>query len=277
MKKKYMIRCDIEGATGVVSYEQADPGYDEYSFGKKMLMSDLLALVKGLNEGGAEEIVIYDEHYYGRNVDLALLPENVSTICGKPPYKKDWAGGLDNTFKGLILLGYHSKYDNYGELLHHTYELDIKKIVLNGVSVGEIGMETAIAGDYKVPLLMVTGDSEAVAEAKQIVIGVQGVIVKESLCNSGALCYPAALTSEMIYRKAKEIVENKPPVKPYFLGDEVIMEIEFNDGSYLDAFSKIFSNDMESNNRILLKGNNATEVWSEYWKRKLIVQKGMVD
>ena len=31
--KKYMIRCDIEGVSGVVSYEQAEPGKPEFVFG----------------------------------------------------------------------------------------------------------------------------------------------------------------------------------------------------------------------------------------------------
>ena len=30
VKKRYMIRCDIEGVSGVVSYEQAEPGKPDY-------------------------------------------------------------------------------------------------------------------------------------------------------------------------------------------------------------------------------------------------------
>jgi D-amino peptidase len=62
---------------------------------------------------------------------------------------------LDASFTGLILLGFHSKR-NTGELLHHSYEPDIKDLILNGISVGEIGIETAIAGDWNVPLVMIT-------------------------------------------------------------------------------------------------------------------------
>ena len=49
---KYMIRCDIEGISGVVSYEQAEPGKVEYGFGERMFMADLLATVEGLLAGG---------------------------------------------------------------------------------------------------------------------------------------------------------------------------------------------------------------------------------
>ena len=42
--KKYMIRCDIEGVSGVVSYEQAEPGRPEYAFGRRMFIDFGLAL-----------------------------------------------------------------------------------------------------------------------------------------------------------------------------------------------------------------------------------------
>ena len=270
-----MIRCDMEGVSGIVSYEQAEPGKPEYYFGRKMLMAELVALIEGLNAGGADEIVVYDEHYYGRNIDLEVLPVNVSVICGKPPYRKDWAGGLDETFTGLILLGLHSKYGTPKGLLHHTYELDIKNIILNGTSVGEIGMETAIAGDYNVPLLMITGDSAGVDEARQLVKGVEGVTVKESLCEWGGICYPLMTTSAMIREKAEEIVKNKPSVKSYSLGNKVTMKIEFNEGQYLSAFYQIYNNKMDGKNTILLEGNSATEVWSMYWAMGLNTQKEM--
>ena len=38
-------------------------------------------------------VVIYDEHYWGRNIDVGRLPDGTEAICGKPPYRADWAGG----------------------------------------------------------------------------------------------------------------------------------------------------------------------------------------
>lgn len=275
MKKKYMIRCDMEGVSGVVSYEQVEPGKPEYYFGKKMLMADLIAVIEGLNEGKTDEIVIYDEHYYGRNIDLDVLPENVAVICGKPPYRKNWAGGLDETFTGLILLGFHSKYGTSRGLLNHSYELDIKNIILNGISVGEIGMETAIAGDYNVPLLMIVGDSAGIDEAKQLVKGVEGVIVKEALSEREGLCYPIIKTSSMIHKKAGEIAKNKQYVKSYSLGNKITMQIEFNEGYYLSTFYQIYKDKMDNRNIIMLEGKSVTEIWSKYWSMKLNTQKEM--
>lgn len=266
--KKYMIRCDIEGVTGVVDYSQAEPGKSEFEFGKKMFLSDLKALIEGLNAGGADEIYIYDEHFYGRNIEMEELPENVFAICGKPPYLKNWAGGLDESFAGLILLGFHSKRGTENALLNHTYEPDIADIDINGVSVGEIGMEAAIAGDYDVPLLLVTADSEGIAEAKKLVPQTVGVTVKESLSEFGALCYPACVTYKKIYDAACSIVKNPPTVKPYKVG-EVTMKINLKNGAFREAYERLYPNDIKDG-ITTIKGETATAAWAEYWKRKNI-------
>jgi D-aminopeptidase len=269
MGKKYMVRCDIEGVSGVVSYLQSEPGKEEFEFGRKMFMADLIGLVNGLNDGGAETIVVYDEHYYGRNVDLCVLPENVSVICGKPPYRRDWAGGLDETFDGLILLGFHSKRGTANGLLDHSYEPDIRNINLNGVSVGEIGIEAAIAGDYGVPLVMITGDSAGIEEAEKLIPGVVGAAVKTSVTNSGGICFSVKQTSKMIYDKACNIVKKAPDVRPYSVGNDVRLEITLNPGEFCETFNRLFKKDMLNETTVVIKGRNATEAWAGYWEMKL--------
>lgn len=272
---KYMIRCDIEGVSGVVSYEQAEPGKPEYEFGQRMFMNDLLALIDGLNDADAKEIIIYDEHYYGRNIDVDELPVNVSAICGKPPYRSDWSGGLDSSFDGVILLGFHSKFGTSNGLLHHSYELDIKDLRLNGISVGEIGMEAAIAGDHHVPVLMITGDSAGVAEAEKLLPGILGIIVKESISEIGGVCYPSEKTTQMIMECATEIVRNTSDVKPFNIGTDVTLEIEFNDGDYLCQVCKQFPDEMSNDCTLVVKGQSATDVWAKYWQKKLVCQSKM--
>ncbi len=269
---KYMIRCDIEGVSGVVSYDQAEPGKPEYDFGLRMFKSDLCACIEGLLAGGADEVVIYDEHYYGRNIDPAWLPERVSFIAGKPPYRADWAGGLDDGFAGLVLVGFHSKYGTPGGLLHHSYELDIRDLRLNGVSVGEIGMETAIAGDFGFPLVLMTGDSAGCAEAEALVPGTKTVAVKESLGESGGRCLPLDVTAASIRKAAMGAATKPQDAKPWALGNEVTLEVVLNPGPYADAVRKLFADDVNDNGALMIKSNSATAVWADYWQKKLEAQ-----
>ena len=265
----YMIRCDMEGVSGVVSYRQTEPGAAEFEFGLRMFQADLCACVDGLLAGGAEKIVLYDEHYYGRNIDPAWLPERVSMICGKPPYRADWAGGLDAGFAGLVLLGFHSKFGTPGGLLHHSYEPDIRDLRLNGVSVGEIGMECAIAGDFGVPLALVTADSAGCREAEALVPGVLTVAVKESLCETGGRCHPLAVTSQWIRQAAEAVAAGIPTTLPWRQGAEVILEVAFNPGPYADAIRRAHAAELNAAGDLVLHGETATAVWAEYWQRKL--------
>ena len=270
--EKYMVRCDIEGVSGVVSYAQAEPGKPEYDFGLRMFKADLCACLDGLLAGGAGEIVVYDEHFYGRNIDPAWLPERVSIICGKPPYRADWAGGLDAGFAGLILLGFHAKYGTPGGLLPHSYEPDIRDLRLNGVSVGEIGMETAIAGDFGVPLRLITADSAGCREAEALVPGVKAIVVKESLSECGGRCHPLSVTSNWIRQAAAAMSAQPPATVPWHCAAPVTLEIAFNPGTYADAVRQAYAAELNSTGALVLQGATATAVWADYWQRKLRIQ-----
>ena len=269
---KYMIRSDIEGASGVVSYVQAEPWQAEYADGRRYFMSDILAAVHGLLDGGADEVYIYDEHCYGRNVLMDELPENVFVYNGKPPYRPDWCGGIDESFAGMLMVGFHSKADReLGNLLHHTYDKDLKNIDINGLSVGEIGNEAAMAGDVGVPLVMVTGDSAGIEEAKALCPDVVGVSVKGSVSEYGGLCLPISVTHKMIYDAAKKIAADQKaePEKKFFkplkIEGPVKMKIDFFDTplgkAYHDKFGEAY-----------FEGENVLTCWSQWQEKRAQVE-----
>ena len=263
--KKFLIRCDMEGISGIVSYEQADPSMAEYSEGRRYFMSDLNAIINGLYDGGADEVHVYDEHFYGRNVIFDMLDhKEVVLYCGKPPYRKDWAGGLDKSFDGLILLGFHSKRGTENALLNHSYEPDIRDICINGVSVGEIGVEAAIAGDFNVPVAMLVADSEGISEAKKLLKGVSCVCVKESYSEFGAKCYSLKKTYNMIYQAARLLAEQGSNAEVYRCGNNVKFEFTFFDTPYAAKYRELFGEPV-------IEGKTALECWAKYWKNKLEV------
>lgn len=273
MKKKIALRCDMEGVSGVVSYQQVDPSGVDYDFGLKMFRSDLQACLEGLLAGGADEVLIYDEHFDGRNVDPSWLPEHVDVICGKPPYRADWAGGVDRSCIGMVMLGFHSKAGTTNALLNHTYEPDIANLELNGASVGEIGMEAAIAGDWDVPLLMITADSAGISEAGELISNVQGVSVKQSLGTFAARVEPLSVTAQRIRETACRVMQDPPTVKPFRMNGEVDLKIELREGPFLTSIRALYAGSMLDDHTVGLRGATATQVWSDYWQMKLQAQK----
>lgn len=267
--KKFVVRCDLEGASGIVCYEQAEPWQSEYADGRRYFMSDLIALLRGLDDGGADVIQVYDEHCYGRNVILDQIPGDlkakVTFFCGKPDYTKTWAGGLDRDTDGLIMLGFHSKAHSLtGDreaLLQHSYDKNLSEIWINGLSVGEIGMETAIAGCFDVPLVMAVGDSEGMNEAKALVPEVNTVTVKESCSGYGGECLPIAKTYQMIYETAKATAQKCPDAKPLKFASPTKVEIEFYPADYGRKYELAFG-------KASFTGEDPLDCWAQFQAKK---------
>ena len=218
---KILIRLDLEGVSGVVSYEQIEPGRAEYAYGQRMAAGDVNAAVGGCFDGGADRVVVYDMHCHGRNVPLDQFHPRGEMIHGKPRLSRQ---SLEE-FDGLILLGFHAKAGS-GTLMAHSYEGDTLDVRVNGKSLGEIGTEAAIAGEAGVPLLMVAGDSAGCEEALALVPDVKTVEVKTSMSPTGALCPAAEKTRQLIATAAAEVTCNAGDFKPFSLGPFERLEVD---------------------------------------------------
>ena len=271
INRKFHIRSDMEGVSGVVAMSQVTPGSPDYAEARSWYMAELLALIEGLLEGGSSEVTVYDEHWFGRNVDVARIPRGVRVICGKPPYQSKWAGGLDASHAGLILHGLHSMKGS-GHTLCHTYEPDFNSIHLNGKPVGEIGLEAGVAGDFGVPLVLVIADSAGVAEARKLAPGVIGVATKISRGCTGAECLSLADTTAAIREAAARVAESPPRVKPLRLASPVEMDCSFQAGAFLEALRSRAKKHFVSADTLRLVGPTVTSVWARYWQLKLATQ-----
>ena len=269
--KTYHIRSDMEGVTGVVNDVQVDPSRPEYVLTRSIYMTELNALLEGLLEGGAERIVVYDEHWDGRNVDLSAIPSRVEVICGKPPYTNTWAGGLRTSDSGMILHGLHSRAGS-GELLNHTYEPDIEEIRINDIIMGEIGVETAIAGELGVPLCLIVGDSAGINEALELVPGVATVITKISRGATAASCSGLAENCKLIRQEAIRVARNDVVSSPWKVKSPVELVIKLKDGVFKNSINELFSDYYEESLGVILQGDSVLEVWAIYWKMKLAAQ-----
>ncbi len=266
--KKFAVRSDMEGLFGVVSWDEVIPERPAYEKARQWLLEEILALAEGLREGGTEYLEVYDEHYYGLNLDARDLPGGVGLIRGKPPYTAEWPGGLDASFTGLILQGYHAKWGTEGGILAHTYEPDIEGVWINGVAVGEIGIEAAIAGEAGVPFVLYIGDAHGAKEAKALVPDVETVCVKQGRGMERGLCRNWPDIRREIVAAAKKIAGSTSLPKPLCFEPPVEMRIRLGMGDYRAAFLKEFPEARADSEHVLLGGNSVIEVWADYWAMK---------
>ena len=272
----------MEGITGVVSPDkQAKPGSPGYEEARELLMSDLNATVQGALEGGASQVLIYDMHYYGLNVILDKLHPKAKIIMGNPHIVPPEIG-LNNTFKGMLMIGFHAMAETEGALLPHTYSYDMKALYLNGVLMGEIGMEASIAGSYGVPLIMISGDSKGIEEGKKIVEDFEEATVKYAISEGGAVCLPPSVTKDIIKEKAASAVKRINDFKPYVVPQSkdpkysCLIKVEFYEVQHakkalaaaksMDRLS-ISCAEKLNEKEIALKGYHLSSLWKGFTKK----------
>ncbi len=264
---RFLIMTDIEGVTGVTTYPQAENS----QLGRDMLMHDLLAVIDGIRAKEHHDIVVYDMHTDGRNVDMTQLPEDITVVMGKP-ILGDCYRGVGKDFDGLFLVGLHAMGREPGALLAHSYLIQYDAIRLNGSKVGEIGIEAALAGEQGIPLVFVSGDDYGCAEAKALNPQIETAVVKKALGDFEAICYPPAKTREILLEAASAAAQRANSIAPVVPKLPASVQIEFSQCRYLEVMKQIHPELFINDNTVAFGGEKLLKCWSEY----LLKEKEMV-
>ncbi len=179
-KKQLYILCDLEGASGIsrANWNAMRHGSEEWrSEGRALVTSDVKAVCDAANEFGIDEIDIEDEHDSGKrepNVLVTDLPPN-ARVLRRPHLPGKARKAVRGEPYGMIFVGQHAMAGG-GGFAPHTVAPHIGAVTLNGVRVGEIGLE--LAQFMGAPLLAVVGEEASIAEAKALCPRVVGIPVK---------------------------------------------------------------------------------------------------
>ena len=204
---KVYISTDMEGCSGVTCSEQV--AAEE---GKRLMAEDMNACIEGCFAAGATEVVIRDLHSGGRNVNPESIDKRAKLIQGKTPGSrfKDIEGS-----DAIILLGYHAMaLTPNGTLAHSFSSASIQGMWLNGREVGEIGVDAAIAAEHNVPVVMVSGDDKACAEARDWLPGVVTCQTKVGTGPQSADLLPLEQSHHLITQKTKEAIAKRKEITP---------------------------------------------------------------
>ena len=180
---KVYISADMEGITGVASADQLGPAGFEYQRAREWMTGEVAAAMQGAREAGATEFVISDSHGNGESLLIDRLPTDVPVrIVRSFPRPLGMMEGIDSTFAAVIFIGYHTSTSSLTGVRAHTISSALlTKIALNGVAQSEAGINAAIAAHFGVPVVMITGDDQIVAETKQRLGNLEGVAVKRAI------------------------------------------------------------------------------------------------
>jgi D-amino peptidase len=123
-----------------------------------------------------------------RNILIEELHPDAILLSGATKQFSMMAG-IDRTFDAVYFTGYHARAGSSFANLDHTWNgpTILQNVWINGVEVGETGLNAALAGYFGVPVVLVTGDQTACAQARELLgADLETVAVKEALGRASA-------------------------------------------------------------------------------------------
>lgn len=174
---KYILITDLEGAAGVDAFSQTrTTNLAAKGPGMKQLAREVNACVAGIEsrDPGAA-IVAVDGHGTGGLFQEDLVGCRYVSLIGTTVNSILEEGDYD----AMLFIGQHAMAGTVAAPLNHTYSsIDVMYYRINGIFVGEFGARALLAGSKGVPVIFLSGDDKAAAEASMFVPEIETAITK---------------------------------------------------------------------------------------------------
>jgi D-amino peptidase len=232
-KLKVHISVDMEGVAGVVTSEQLGPTGFEYARFREFMTSEAVAAVEAARQAGATEIVVADSHGNGQNLLIDKFNGDIRVIRSWPR-KLGMMAGVDDNVDAAIFIGYHAGTNNTTGVRAHTFSsANLTRVAVNGVNVTEGSWNAAIAGQFNVPIVMMSGDDAAIAEVRKAIGNVEAVETKKSLGFHSAISITPAASAHRIGQAVVAALKRRGDFKPYKIAGPITVDVSFK--NYMPA------------------------------------------
>jgi len=221
---KIYISADMEGVCGITNIKQVLGDSREYEEARKLMTNEVNAAIEGALDGGAVDITINDSHGYMRNIVFDDLNPQAKLISGFPK-QMIMMEGINETYDGAVFIGYHAMAGTKGVLAHTISRNIFSSIEINGVKMGEFGLNAALAGHFNVPILMVSGDDVLQEEVVKLVPEAEYAQVKKAVSTSAAEYISPIKAQSIIREKMRLALKNLNKYKAFKPSYPVNLEI----------------------------------------------------
>jgi len=225
---KIYIACDAEGISGVFRSP------DEIPEIRSLMTHDVNAAVAGARAGGATEVIVWDIHDGGKTLLYEELDEGAEYIQGSPPIERFPC--LDGSFAGVFLVGYHAMHGTAGAICDHTMSSATwQHLWINGVMLGEVGLDALWAGRFGLPVVLITGDDKVCAEARALLGDIETAQVKVGLGRHTARMLAPKAARKLIYERAAAALFKTRKIKPFTIPPPYEVKLKYASSSSLDG------------------------------------------
>ncbi|MFC9482029.1 M55 family metallopeptidase [Streptomyces griseus] len=214
---KALISVDMEGVSGIVHPSETNPERDDYQRGRELMTADANAVIAGvLDAEPTADVLVADAHGTFRNLLPERLDRRARLVRGKPR-TLNMLAGLDAETDAALFVGYHVRAGEGPGVLAHTMNDAILDVRVAGRSLGEIGLNAAMAGHLGVPVVLLSGDDAACAEAADLIPEAVTVPVKEALGAVAAVTLHPEEAGDRLRRAAADAITRRAEILPLTL------------------------------------------------------------
>jgi len=235
---KILISADMEGATGVTCPEDVLPGGPGWERMRPLFTEDVNSAIAGFTEAGAASVLVNEAHWSMRNLLIEQLSRTATMITGRHKELSMMEGVQRGDVDGVVFLGYHAGAGTEGVLAHTYLANTLTSVWLDGVRASEGRLNAALAAEFGVPVIMVTGDDKTIEDAKGYAPEAVGVVVKHCVSRYAAECLTPYETARLIGEGASAALALAGRRAPVSAGPHRI-EIEFDAEHLVQAASVI--------------------------------------
>ena len=245
MSVKILIAADMEGISGVVHWDQVALNHPEYNRFRRIMTEDVNAAIRGAFEGGADEVVVSDGHAHGRNILIEEMDPRARLNSGSPS-PLSMVQGVQDRVDGVMLVGYHARIGAQNAVLEHTWSDErVANLWINGQLFGEIGLNAGVCGHFGAPVILISSDQTACAEAQALLVGrdvgeerhLEMVVVKIASGRMAAECLAPQTAQALIEagaaRAVRRLQAGQAPA-PLRIAAPIQMRIEFMQSEMAD-------------------------------------------
>jgi D-amino peptidase len=222
---KIYISVDMEGISGIGTAKMTSGSGKDYGLGRELMTGDVNTVVAAILERGPAEILVNDSHGDMQNLLHTHLDEGVQYIQGntKP---LGMVEGLDETFDAVIFVGYHARAGTENAFIAHTGSGSVKGLWINGVEVGEGGLNAYYAGAHGVPIILATGDSTFTVQINQL-LDTRTVATKVAIGALVARLYHPDIVQSQIRTTTLDALDHLSETRPLVTQDPVTVRMRF--------------------------------------------------
>lgn len=230
---RLLILGDMEGTCGISRWGHVlvtEPLYEE---GRRLYTGDLSAAVRGAKKAGVDDIIVVDTHGAGGDRSFNnVVRESLEEGCRYLSQYKwfDFETLLAEGCDAAMLVGIHAKSGTPDGVLSHTASAESwQDCRIDGKSVGETAILSALCSHYNCPVIMITGDEAVCREAEQLITPPPVTVpLKRGLGRYSAVHMHPEAAHRLIEDKTVEALGNISSIGLYRPSEPCTVEVDFS-------------------------------------------------